>query len=487
MNDPARRRFLKSLVAAGVFTSSIAGGRRLCASDANSEISLGYIGCGGRAKNLMKNFDLVDGVNVTALCDPDVERLGAAKDLYPKAKGFADMRNLLEGDLVDAVVISTCNHWHCLAAIWAMEAGKDVYVENPLSHSQWEGEQTVAAARKYDRICQIGTQQRSDPMQAKIKNFLHEEKALGEIQSARVNRYGVRKPIGKRAAALRPPESVKYDLWLGPAADTKIMRQKFHYDWHWDFNTGSGEMGNWGVHVLDDVRNNVFQDKVALPRKIMGGGGRVAWDDAGNTPNTHFAYFDTGSIPVVFGLSNLTNSKASKARSAHPGPSSGYIAYCEGGWLEGQRGSAEAFDSEGDVIKTFKGNGGLPNHAQNFIDAVRAHDSSLLNAEIQVGHDSTGWCNLANVTYQVGKPFAHTDAAEIDVEVWTKLVGEMESLLERHEIDIQSEAIKLSPVLELDPKTQRFIGEHSDEANEFLKREYREGFELPEIAKATAK
>ena len=487
MNDPARRRFLKSLVAAGVFTSSIAGGRRLCASDANSEISLGYIGCGGRAKNLMKNFDLVDGVNVTALCDPDVERLGAAKDLYPKAKGFADMRNLLEGDLVDAVVISTCNHWHCLAAIWAMEAGKDVYVEKPLSHSQWEGEQTVAAARKYDRICQIGTQQRSDPMQAEIKKFLHEEKALGEIQSARVNRYGVRKPIGKRAAALRPPESVKYDLWLGPAVDTKIMRQKFHYDWHWDFNTGSGEMGNWGVHVLDDVRNNVFQDKVALPRKIMGGGGRVAWDDAGNTPNAHFAYFDTGSIPVVIGLSNLTNSKASKARSAHPGPSSGYIAYCEGGWLEGQRGSAEAFDSEGEVIKTFKGNGGLPNHAQNFIDAVRAHDSSLLNAEIQVGHDSTGWCNLANVTYQVGKPFAHTDAAEIDVEVWTKLVGEMESLLERHEIDIQSEAIKLSPVLELDPKTQRFIGEHSDEANEFLKREYREGFELPEIAKATAK
>ena len=481
MKFPSRRHFLESFVAAGVFTSSLAGGRPLRASDANSEISLGYIGCGGRAKNLMTNFDQVEGVNVTALCDPDVERLGSAKELFPKAQGFTDMRDLLAGDLVDAVIISTCNHWHCLAAIWAMEAGKDVYVEKPLSHSQWEGEQTIAAARKYDRICQVGTQQRSDPMQAEIKKFLHEDKALGEIQSARVNRYGVRKPIGKRTTALRPPKSVKYDLWLGPAADIEMFRQKFHYDWHWNFNTGSGEMGNWGVHVLDDVRNNIFQDRVALPKKIMGGGGRVAWNDAGTTPNAHFAYFDTGSIPVVVGLSNLTDSKTSKDPSAHPGPDSGYIAYCQGGRLEGQRGRAKAFDSEGDVIKTFKGNGGLPNHAQNFIDAVRAHDSSLLNAEIQVGHDSTGWCNLANITYRTGKPFTHTDAADVDVEIWTELVGEMKSLLERHEIDIESKAIKLSPALEIDPETQRFIGEHADAANRFIKRDYRDGFVLPEI------
>ena len=486
MNDPSRRRFLKSFVAAGVFTSSIAGGRSLKASDANSEISLGYIGCGGRANKLMESFNKIEGVNVTALCDPDAERLGATKDLYPKAQGFSDMRDLLKGDLVDAVVISTCNHWHCLAAIWAMEAGKDVYVEKPLSHSQWEGEQTVAAARKYDRICQVGTQQRSDPMQAEIKKFLHEEKALGEIKSARVNRYGVRKTIGKRTAPLRPPESVKYDLWLGPAADTEIMRQKFHYDWHWNYNTGSGEMGNWGVHVLDDVRNNIFLDRVALPEKVIGGGGRVVWNDAGDTPNVHFAYFETGSIPVVIGLSNLTNSKSSTKATKHPGPHSGYIAYCEGGRLEGKRGGAKAFDSKNKVIKTFKGNGGLAAHTQNFIDAVRAQDSSMLNADIQIGHDSTGWCNLANTTYQTGKPFMHTDAAEIDVDVWGSLIGDMESLLERHEIDIQSEAIKLSPVLEIDPKTQRFVGPHADAANRFMKREYREGFELPEIQMATS-
>ena len=143
---------------------------------------------------------------------------GVAKKRFPKARTWTDLRDLLEDDGIDAVVIATCNHWHCLAAIWAMQAGKDVYVEKPLSHSQWEGEQTVAAARKLGRICQVGTQQRSDPMQAEIKKFLHEEQALGKILSARVNRFGVRASIGKRETPLEIAKDVAYDLWLGPAA-----------------------------------------------------------------------------------------------------------------------------------------------------------------------------------------------------------------------------------------------------------------------------
>ena len=277
-----------------------------------------------------------------------------------------------------------------------MQAGKDVYVEKPLSHSQWEGRQAVAAARKYGKICQVGTQQRSDPMQAEIKEFLHEDKVLGEIKTARVNRYGVRAPIGKRSTPLPIPEDFNYDLWLGPAQDQPIYRDKLQYDWHWDWNTGSGEMGNWGVHVLDDLRNNVFQDKVSLPKRVFGGGGRVVWNDAGNTPNVHFAYFDTGSIPVVIGLTNLTAGPDSKKSPAHPGPGSGYMAYCEGGRFEGQRGRAAAFDKDGKLVKEFKGNGGNGDHQKNFIDAVRSRDASILNSEIKVGHDSTGWCNVAN-------------------------------------------------------------------------------------------
>ena len=396
-----RRDFLRTSLAVGsalalpVYSARAAG--------ANDAINLGFISCGGRAGGLMGAFSKIDGVKVTGLCDPDPERLGSAKKRFPEAKGWADLRDLLEDDSIDAVVIATCNHWHCLAAIWAMQAGKDVYVEKPLSHSQWEGRQAVAAAKKYGKICQVGTQQRSDPMQAEIKKFLHEDKVLGEIKTARVNRYGVRAPIGKRSTPLPIPEDFNYDLWLGPAQDQPIYRDKLQYDWHWDWNTGSGEMGNWGVHVLDDLRNNVFQDKVSLPKRVFGGGGRVVWNDAGNTPNVHFAYFDTGSIPVVIGLTNLTAGPDSKKSPAHPGPGSGYMAYCEGGRFEGQRGRAAAFDKDGKLIKEFKGNGGSGDHQKNFIDAARSRDASILNSDVKVGHDSTGWCNVANVAFRAGK------------------------------------------------------------------------------------
>src|SRR6056297_2856817 len=182
------RRHFVGAAAAFTVTSSLPG-RQLSAANANEEINLGFISCGGRAGGLMGQFSKVPGVNIAGLCDVDENRLGAAKTRFPKAQAWRDLRELIDAPGIDAVVIATCNHWHCLAAIWAMQAGKDVYVEKPLSHSQWEGRQTVAAARKYNRICQLGTQQRSDPMQAEIKKFLHDEKALGEIQVCRVNRY----------------------------------------------------------------------------------------------------------------------------------------------------------------------------------------------------------------------------------------------------------------------------------------------------------
>ena len=171
----------------------------------------------------------------------------------------------------------------CLAAIWAMQAGKDVYVEKPLSHTQWEGRQVVQAARKYGRMVQVGTQQR--PIRCRpSKTFLHEDKALGNIQYAQANRLGVREPIGKLAGSLPIPKEVNYDLWLGPAADEPLRRDNLHYDWHWVFNTGNGEMGNWGVHVLDDVRNVAYRDSVSLPSGVFAVGGRLAWDDAGRYP-----------------------------------------------------------------------------------------------------------------------------------------------------------------------------------------------------------
>lgn len=476
---PSRRRFLQTSLAT---TAALALAPRRSMA-ANEEIGVGFVSCGGRANGLMGSFDKIDGVNITGLCDPDQRRVQKAGERFPKAKQYSDLRNLFADENVDVVVVATCNHWHCLASIWAMEAGKDVYVEKPLSHSQWEGRQTVAASRRYDRICQLGTQQRSDPMQAAIKKFLHEDKAIGELKSARVNRYGVRGSIGKRDSPLKVEKDVAYDLWLGPAQDEPLFREKLHYDWHWDWNTGSGEMGNWGVHVLDDCRNNVFQDKVALPRRIMGGGGRVAWNDAGNTPNAHFAYFDADGIPVVIGLSNLRAHAKADRGPKHPGPGSGYIAYCEGGRLEGQRGRAAAFDNDGKLIQKFPSGGGT-SHQENFIEAVRTRDRSIQNAEIALGNDSTGWCNLANIAFRAGSKFSYDEARERgkDIQPWGGLLGEMDEHFKAHNIAMDGGEVMLSQMLELDPKTEQFVGAHANDANKFLKREYRKGYEVPELA-----
>ncbi len=480
MPRPNRRDFLRTSLAVGSALTLPAC--QTLAAGANETINLGFIGCGGRGGEQMRAFSKLEGIRFAGLCDPDPKALGPAKERFPDARTWPDVRGLLDDQGIDAVVITTCNHWHCLAAIWAMQAGKDVFVEKPLSHSQWEGRQTIAAAKKYKKICQVGIQQRSDPMQAEIKKFLHEEKALGAIKLARVNRYGVRASIGKRSTPLPIPEGLDFDLWLGPAQEKPIYRDKLQYDWHWDWNTGSGEMGNWGVHVLDDLRNNIFLDKVSLPKRILGGGGRVVWNDAGETPNVHFAYFDTGSIPVVIGLTNLPAGPDSKKSPECPGPGSGYVAWCEGGRFEGQRGRAAAYDNQGKVVKEFRGDSGA-GHQKNFLDAVRSRDESLLRSNLKVGHDSTGWCNMANIAFRAGRPYQAADVRQVTTgaDMWQELLESMGEHLAAYGLKLENEAIKLSPMLELDVSAERFVGDHADTANGFLKREYRKPYVVPEI------
>ena len=476
-----RRQFLG--VSAAAAAAVLFPAPALIARGANDRISVGGIGCGWRGGDHMNAFGSIPGCQVTAIADPDSQHLESFGTRNPKAAKYRDLRKLIEDKTVDVVYVATCNHWHCLAAIWAMEAGKDVYVEKPLSHSQWEGLQVVKAARKYDRICQMGTQQRSDPMQAEIKKFLYEEKGIGTIKSAAVNRYGVRPSIGKRTTPLPIPPEVDYNLWLGPAQDQTLFREKFHYDWHWDWNTGSGEMGNWGVHVMDDMINNVLLDAVALPQRIMAGGARVVYNDAGQTPNVHFVYFDTGLIPVVLGLSNIPDKKNPRSAGKCAGPGSGYVAYAEGGRLEGQRGRAKAFDNDGKLIREFRGDSGA-GHQKNFIAAVRAHDKNLLNTDIELGNTVTGWCNFANIAFRVGKPYRTEDAQPLFGKTegrWEELIANTTELLAGNDIPMEGSEIRLSPMLTIDEKNQRFVGAGADEANQYVKREYRAPFVVPEI------
>lgn len=488
MSQHNRRQFLKRTVATGAAFTLPTTFSFLHAQSPNERINLGVIGCGWRGGQLLEAFSKVPGVNIAGICDADQALVGESSAKYPSAKTWVDMRGMLDDTGIDAVAIATCNHWHCLASIRALEAGKHVYVEKPLAHAHWEGEQLVRAVKKYNRICQVGTQQRSDPMQAEIKDFLHGEQALGKIHWVRANRYGIREPIGRRSTPLKVPETVDYNLWLGPAADQPIFRDKLHYDWHWVWNTGSGEMGNWGIHIIDDVRDNVFRDEVALPRRVVAAGGRFGWDDAGNTPNVHFAILDTGSVPVVIALTNLPKEPGSDKSPDRPGPESGYVVYCEGGRLEGQRGRAAAFDADGRRIKRFRGDEGS-GHQGNFIESVRNGDPSALNTPAQVGHHSTAWCNFANIAYRTaamsksrtdprGRLAGEFGGDSPGIEVFE----EMTRTLAKSLGDGTSGTLVLGPVLEFDDQAGRFVGDVGGQANQFLRREDRAGFEVPDLS-----
>jgi hypothetical protein len=265
-----------------------------------------------------------------------------------------------------------------------------------------------------------------------------------------------------------------------------------HYDWHWDFNTGSGEMGNWGVHILDDVRNVAYQDKVTTPSRIVAAGGRVAWDDAANSPNVHYALFETDSFPTLIALSNLPKAPGQKggwsARAGKPidGSSSGYVIVCEGGYYLGQRQQGRAVDLEGKTIRAFKGGDIVPLHVQNFVDAVQSRDAGSLNAPVEMGHHSTGWCNLANIAFQAGKQFSMDQAREVGLDQWQELIDQMQAHTMAHGIKLESDQIRLSPMLEMDPATEQFVGDNAAAANKFLKRKYREGYEVPDLAQTTS-
>lgn len=411
-----RRRFLLSgVAAAGVAASRRALGQIRSPNDA---VGLGFIGVGWRGGTLLDSFIRLPDARIVALCDPDQERLNnltmaseETRERLATTPRFEDMRRLIECPDVDAVVIATPNHWHCLAAIWACAAGKDVYVEKPLGQNLWEQRQLLKAARRYNRIVQVGTQQRSSPIQAQAKRWMHDEQLIGEPQRVVVSRIGAREPIGKRTEPLVPPPSLDYGLWLGPAEDKPIFRNQLHYDWHWDYNTGNGEMGNWGVHIIDDVLNVALQDKAGWPTSVASAGTRAIWEDAGDTPNVQVAHFENSVMPVSFILSNITPAAPLKEAANYQGYQTGYTVYAEGGRYEGTRGRGRFLDREGEVIKELKGNSGAC-HEEGFLQAVKSRNEAELSATLEIAHLSTGWCHLAAIAALEGRAEGQRASAE---------------------------------------------------------------------------
>jgi predicted dehydrogenase len=483
---PSRRRFLKTAAGAAAVSAAALTFPIRRVYGANETVNLGFIGVGDRGSYSVEWYSKLPDIRVATLCDADPGyKLGKAHEKHAQAKTETDLRRVLDDKSIDAVVISTCNHWHALAAVWAIQAGKDVYVEKPISNNVWEGRKIVEAARKYNKIVQGGTQQRSDPVQAEIRDFIKSGK-LGKVQWIRGNRYGYREGIGKRAEPLKPPATCNYEMWLGPAQDLPIYRDKLHYDWHWVWNTGAGELGNWGVHIMDDIRNMLF-DRCTLPPRLLSGGGRVVWNDAGETANVQFVYFDTGpetgNIPVLFSLSNLPRKFGEqKTATNYRNIQSGYVIQFEHGYYAGGRGGGRAFDSGGKQIQSFKGDGG-GEHARNFIDAVKSRKRESLNAEIEVTHYSSSWCHLANAAYRLGSGYSREKAESIaqSSAPWKELLDNFQHHLEANHVDLAQAGLKVSSILEVDPKRETFTGASATpDALALLRREYRKPYVMPE-------
>ena len=495
-----RRGFLSS-VAAGLALGVprlVAGGERLASSTSfNGSIRIGIVGLGGidivggvggRGRQLIDKLRRIPDAKIVALCDVDQTILDASvrsfKDRGESVTAYTDLRKLLEDDSVDAVVVATPNHWHALATVWACQAGKDAYVEKPFSHDLWEGRQMVAAAKQYGRIVQVGTQNRSSALLKQAFDDLRGG-ALGQIRFAHAIVYRPRAGIRKVDSPTPPPPTVNYDLWCGPAPMSPLMRTQLHYEWHWFWDTGNGEMGNNGVHVIDICRWGLDQNQ--LPRRALSIGGRFSTDDHAETPNTQIAFLDYSPAPIICEVRNVRAGTEPDAIGKFRNASGGIIIDCEGGYLAGDSSRAALFDYQGkkirDIQSPAKGSDIEIAHLTNFLNAVRSRKGGELAADATQGHLSAGCCHMANVSHRLGhsvSPEVIQEAARADKEL-SDAFDRCREYLMKNGVDLTSTPAVLGAWANLDPAREQFVGDLADRANALSRREYREGFAVPEI------
>src|SRR6185295_1495831 len=276
----------------------------------NSDIRYAVVGFNGRGRNHLQELPEVKGTRLVALCDVDSnvldKELKKCETAGQKVEGYTDIRKLLENKDIDVVTFATPNHWHSLGSICAVQAGKDVYVEKPVSHNVWEGRQLVIAARKYNRIVQTGTQSRSSSGIAEAIAWVREGN-IGKIIRARGLCYKRRPSIDKVDGPQEVPPNIDYDLWCGPAPKEPLMRKRLHYDWHWVWPTGNGDLGNQGIHEMD-VARWVLGVQELSPR-VLSVGGRLGYVDDGTTPNTLIVLHDYKPAPLLFEVRGLPSNK----------------------------------------------------------------------------------------------------------------------------------------------------------------------------------
>jgi predicted dehydrogenase len=478
-----RRDFLNETALLASAAALLGGTGHLLAADqekpgkqgpSTETLRVAVVGVRGRGMSHVHGFAKKNNCIVTTICDADKGVIDKAMKYVAKKQGKEprfeqDIRKVVADKDIDIISIATPNHWHALAAIWAMQNGKHVYVEKPVSHNVLEGRRMVQTARRYKKICQTGTQSRSTTGMRAAMAFLNEGK-LGKVKLARGFCYKRRPSIGKVKGPQKVPATVDYDLWCGPAPKKPLMRKNLHYDWHWIWDTGNGDLGNQGIHEMDKARWGL--GKKGLPHTIMSIGGRFGYTDDGETANTQVIWFDYGDAELIFEVRGWP--------SIAPNPFFvGNIWIAEKGFLVCPNYSGGvAYSHDGAVIKKFEG-GGEGAHFANFVAAVRSGKHEDLNADIEEGHLSSAMCHLGNISHLVGsdEEFGRKDSP-FGIRNADEAFHRMTEHLKANRINLEGVKYRLGKKLTLDPTKETFIG--CKEADKLLTREYRPGFVVPD-------
>jgi predicted dehydrogenase len=430
-----RRTFLQ--LSAGVVAAS---GTRVLG--ANDRVNVAIIGLGGRSRDLIPAFGKLADCRIAAVCDIDQSRLEAGAAMAAGMGGekpapYQDIRKLLQDKNIDAVAISACNHWHALATIWACQAGKDVYVEKPSSHNIWEGRRMIEAARKYKRVVQVGMQGRSIEHKKRAIELLHQG-VIGKLYLARGLCYKRRLSIGHMADSAVPP-GVDYDIWRGPAPMRSFNPNRFHYKWHWFWETGNGDIGNQGPHQLDLARWGL--GKTTHPRQIDSAGGKYVYDDDQETPNVLLTTYRYDDCEIQFEVRGLpTNGEGDVTFDPNNNGYIGNLFYGSDGLMTLDFKGFRIFKGEKrELVQQMsyteaQADDTTP-HVSNFLSCIKTRKCEDLTAGIEDGHISTSLAHLANISYRVGRR------------------------------------------LEFDPANETIP--HDEEARRYLSREYRKPFEVP--------
>jgi predicted dehydrogenase len=472
-----RASLLSAAIAAGTPLVATAEEKATTTGLANERLKVAIVGVHGRGMSHVNGFNGKNNCEIVAICDCDEAVIGPAMKAVAGKRGsdpkyYQDIRKLLEDKSIDIVSIATPNHWHALGAVWAMRAGKHVYGEKPASHNVHEGRLMVQAARKYNKICQVGTQSRSNPGMREAIQYIQEGK-IGKVDLAYGTCYKPRTSIGKVAADQAPPSTMDYDLWCGPARVIAPHRKtKFgtvHYDWHWTWEYGNGDFGNQGVHEADKARWGL--NVAGLPKSVVSIGGRFGYVDDGETPNTMFNLFDYGSAQLIFEVRGLETKD-------YKGTKVGNIWFGDKGYVVcPSYSSGIVYTPDGQKVKEFKG-GGDQHHFDNFVKAVRSGKHTDLNCDVEEGHLSASLCHLGNISYRLGKQAKLSDsAAALSGGPAKEAISRMVAHLSDNHVDTQSELGTVGELLTLDPKSEKILG--NLKANDLLFREYRKGFEIP--------